>query len=156
MIHPKDIESCEVVGKLNGSDVKLLKTKGGFHMFIGKKDKQGGDIVLAGASHKAIGMYKMGKDYSGFQPNLQKSESDALPSVTEIPNDSKYELYTLEKGEFKAISACRCGLEVMSVLLKNEDGAYYTHSIDVELAKKLPQEEKDLLATIMAKAMVNV
>ena len=156
MVDPKDVESCEVVGQLNGNDVKMLKTKGGFHLFVGKPKSNGKEVVLAGTSHRAIGLYKLKKEHNGFQQTLQKSESDLLPQVKELQSNSKYDLYTLENNGYKAICAYNCGVEVMSVLLKKEEDAYYTHSINAELAKKLPQAEKDLLATILAKAMANV
>lgn len=156
MVDPKDVESCEVVGKLHGDDVKLLKTKGGFHLFIGKKSARDKEVVLTGTSHKAIGMYKLKKEFNGFQPLLQKSEMDKLPAVREIPNDTKYSVYELENNGFKAITACQCGLEVMTVLLKKEDDGYATHSINADLAKKLPKEERALLATLMAKVITSV
>jgi hypothetical protein len=156
MIDQKDVDSCEVVGKLNGEDVKLLKTKGGFHLFIGKKSNREKEVVLTGTSHKAIGMYKLQKEFNGFQPLLKKSEMDVLPRVNEIPNDSKYRLYEMESNGYKAISACHCGIEVMAVLLKKEEDGYSTHSINADFAKKMSKEEKNLLATVVAKALANV
>lgn len=153
MVDPKDVDFCEVVGQLNGNEVKMLKTKGGFHLFVGKPTGSKKEVVLAGTSHKAIGLYKLKKEHNGFQPSLQKSEDTLLPKVQEIKNNSKYDLYSLENNGYKAICAYNCGVEVMSVLLKKEEDSYYTHSINAELAKKLPQQEKDLLASILAKAM---
>ena len=39
-IKPDEVEEIKVIGKLNGEDVKLIKTHGGFHVAMGKKDKK--------------------------------------------------------------------------------------------------------------------
>lgn len=105
-ILPNEVDSVKTVGKLFGDDVKLIKTYGGLHVFVGKKKKTSKKAeALAGSSHAAIGMYQLTKDYgSDFQPSLAKSESDKL---ADVENKTEYlpansiaagvELYRLKK-----------------------------------------------------------
>jgi hypothetical protein len=111
-ILPNEIKEIKTVGKLFDDDVKMIITDGGFHVFVGKKKKSAKKAeAIAGASHPAIGMHQLCKDYgSDFQPALAKSEHERMPDVEDktsyLPSDdinAGIELFTLtknDKGEF--------------------------------------------------------
>ena len=39
-LRPDEIESVRIIGELNGDEVKVLRTFGGFHVCVGKKTKK--------------------------------------------------------------------------------------------------------------------
>lgn len=107
-ISPKEVESIKIIGRLFDSDVKLVKTFGGFHIAVGKRKKQSqSSEALAGGSHQGIVAHQLSKEFgSDFQPAMFKSEQDRLEDVEEktqyLPSDQiegGVELFTLTKGE---------------------------------------------------------
>lgn len=143
MLNPQDVESIEVVGKLHGDDVKMIKTKGGYHMFVGRRAPHSEESVLTGSSHRAIGLHNLSKNYQNFQQTLKKSEEESLPIVRAMGEKHGYDIYSLEKGEDVLVSACKHGVEVMSLLLKREEDGLYTSAINKDLAQKFNKEEKE-------------
>jgi hypothetical protein len=106
-IQADEIESVKVIGNLFGTDVKLVKTTGGFHVAIGQKNKKSKKKeALAAGSHQAIVAHSISKEFgSDFQPALAKSEHDRLETVIEktqyLPREAiekGIELFTLSKG----------------------------------------------------------
>jgi len=106
-IKSSEIESIEIIGELNNNDVKLLRTFGGFNIAVGikKKGKRKPEVLTAG-SHKALVSHQIGKEFNEFNPTLQKSEQDSLPSVKDVSNklnnnliDMGYEAFVLNKHE---------------------------------------------------------
>jgi len=143
-IKPNEVESVSVVGTLNGDDVKIIKTHGGFHLAVGKKNKKSKKSeVLAGGSHKAIVAHQIQKDYgSDYQPILSKSEHDNLGKIedkTSYLNSDNIqdgvELYAITKNnkvEFvlykRGLTLCKYGAEIKSdsLILKNK---YFNKSL---------------------------
>ena len=106
MIDPKEVDTIDVIGKLNGSDVKLVRTKGGFHVAIGKATRSGQETALSAGSHPAIVKYNVEKAYPSFELSMAKSESEQGPEVRDLSSgfrkeiyDLGYGLYSLTKGE---------------------------------------------------------
>lgn len=74
-ITPNEIASVEEAGELNNSPVKMIKTKGGFWIAVGKPRGHSKEEALAAGSHPAIVKYNMEKQFPDFQPSLMKSET---------------------------------------------------------------------------------
>lgn len=72
-ITPNEIDSIEDTGTLNGSPVKMIRTKGGFFIAVGR-GRGTQDEALAAGSHPAIVKYNLEKQYPGFQASMMKSE----------------------------------------------------------------------------------
>jgi len=120
-IKPDEVEEVKVIGRLNDDDVKIVKTKGGFHVAIGKKEKNSRKAdALAAGSHPGIVSYQIEKMYgTGFQPAIFKSEQDALHKVEDktenLPDMAKnagLELYVLNKSNEYSFVLCKHGLEL--------------------------------------------
>lgn len=133
-INPKEVESITTVGKLNDEDVKLLKTRGGLNILIGRKSKKGKkkDDVLAAGSHQGIALYQIEKQYGNdFQPSMFKSEHDIAETVTE-----KTDLLPKEVSE--------AGAE-MYVIKKNNDLEFIVTKFGVTICKYEAEIKKNNL-----------
>lgn len=153
MLDPKDIDSITTVGYLGKDEVKMLKTRGGYHIFTH------GDKVLMGSSHRAIGLHKIGKAFPSFKNAMQKSEQEKMPAVTDLTRyltgTSKFEIYSMQKGEDIEATVCKYGTEVMSVLLKKESDGVYTHGVK-KTPTNLSQAEKEEIADGLSKACIDL
>jgi hypothetical protein len=77
MISPEEIDDIFDIGELNGSEVKVIKTIGGFYAATSKNN--GKDIVLAGGSHPALVRHALKKKFgNSFKASLLKSENSQL------------------------------------------------------------------------------
>lgn len=98
----EDIEKVTDVGSLYGDKVKLLKTWGGLHVLVGKKNKHSREPdTLAAASHKALAIHQLEKEYGDdFKPIIMKSENEQLPQIKDYAfiKDENLELISLSKG----------------------------------------------------------
>ena len=104
-IKPSEIDSVDSIGDLAGEQVKLVKTKGGLYIAVGRPRGKKKDEVIAAGSHPAIVRYNIEKAYAEFQPAMIKSEtgeeslvagmSDLLPSNM---RKSGYDLYVIKKS----------------------------------------------------------
>ena len=103
-IRQSDIDTIESAGMLDGNEVKLIRTIGGFWMAICKLGKSLKETVLSAGSHPAIVKFNIQKQYPQFQPAMYKSEAFlAEPTVeshshflTEELIKSGYEIYSLQ------------------------------------------------------------
>lgn len=73
-IKPSEIEKVDELGTLDGEKIKLVKTKGGLYLAIGKARKQSNPEVLAAGSHPAIVRHNIQKSFAQFQASMMKSE----------------------------------------------------------------------------------
>ena len=73
-ITPNEIAQVEEIGSLDSSPVKMIKTKGGFWIAVGKPRGKLKEEAIAAGSHPAIVKYNMEKQHPEFQPSLMKSE----------------------------------------------------------------------------------
>ena len=80
---PNEIDSVEDAGLLNGSKVKLIKTKGGFWIAVGRPQGKLQEEALAAGSHPAIVRYNLERQHPTFQPSMQKSELMGLEPLVE-------------------------------------------------------------------------
>jgi hypothetical protein len=104
-ISPEEIDSIEEAGFLDNSPVKLIRTKGGFYIAVGKPKGKNREEALSAGSHPAIVKFNIEKQYPSFMPNMMKSES-AMPSVVEqhshfLSDDlrkSGHDIYSVQSG----------------------------------------------------------
>lgn len=129
-IKPDEVEEVKVIGKLHDDDVKLVKTKGGFYVAIGKKKKESNKAdALAAGSHQALVAYQVEKMHGqSFQPVINKSESEKLPEVEDLSNilpnlakNSGLELFVLEKYNHIDFVFCKHGVELAKYETYHED-----------------------------------
>lgn len=120
-IKENEVESIKVIGKLNGDDVKLVKTHGGFHIALGKKDKKSHKAeALAAGSHQGLVAYQIEKMHgSDFEPAIFKSEAEQLPKVEDrshdLPDMAKnagIEVFVLSKFNHLDFVVCKGGIEL--------------------------------------------
>jgi hypothetical protein len=106
-ITPNEIHSIEDAGNLDGSSVKMIRTKGGFWIAVGKPKGKFRDEALAAGSHPAIVKFNLEKQYPAFQPNLMKSEAQMDNAVVEKHSHflseelrkSGHDIYSVQEGE---------------------------------------------------------
>jgi hypothetical protein len=95
-ITPNEVDTIEDAGMIDGSPVKLLRTKGGFWMAIGRPRGKFRDEAIAAGSHPAIVRYQLEKQYPTFQPVLQKSEN--MADMAKVEKHSHYLSDSLRKS----------------------------------------------------------
>jgi len=120
-IKPNEVDEVKVIGKLNGDDVKLVKTHGGFHIAMGKKDKKSNKAeALAAGSHQALVAYQIEKIHGNdFEPTIFKSEAEQLPKVEDMSSflpdmakNSGIEIYALSKFNHIDFVMCKNNVEL--------------------------------------------
>jgi hypothetical protein len=120
-IKPDEVEEVKIIGKLHDDDVKLVKTKGGFYVAVGKKKKESNKAdALAAGSHQALVAYQVEKIHgNSFQPTISKSEKDRLPEVEDMTKilpdqaiNSGLELFVLEKYNHIDFVFCKHNIEL--------------------------------------------
>lgn len=106
-ITEQEIASIEEAGTLDQYPVKMIRTKGGFWIAVGKPRGKLREEALAAGSHPAIVKYNLSKQYPAFQESLMKSEaladSDALVEkhshfLSEDLRKSGHDVYSVQKG----------------------------------------------------------
>lgn len=104
-IKPQEIHSIEDAGTLDNSPVKMIRTKGGFYIAVGKTKGKAQEEALAAGSHPAIVKYNVEKQYPQFQPAMMKSESMVDPVVDKhshfLSQDlrkSGHDIYSIQNG----------------------------------------------------------
>lgn len=155
-ITPNEIESIEDVGMMNGAPVKILRTKGGFHIAVGRNGKPT-DEALAAGSHPAIVKYNLEKQYAGFQPNMMKSEGALNPAVvtkhshylSEELRKSGHDVYAVQTGQNIEFQITKQDIKIGSAVgvLRN-DSLMMKHDMNV------PQEFSGALAGAAAEKAI--
>ena len=103
-INQNEIASVELMGTLDGHDIKLIKTRGGLNLAIGP-DGKGGESVMGAGSHRAIVLYNFEKNHPSFHPAIMKSESQSQTTTDKhshfLSDDlrkSGHDIYSVEDG----------------------------------------------------------
>ncbi len=116
-IKPEDVQEVTTVGELHGDSVKMVKTWGGLHVMVGKKDKSSKKPdALAAASHRALACHQLEKMFGkAFEPSMAKSESEQIESVVEFsvsPELKKdhLEIYSIAKNNEVDFVVARFGV----------------------------------------------
>lgn len=159
-IKPQEVESIRVIGQLNGDDVKVIKTIGGFYCAVGRKSKnKKGVEPLAAGSHLALVAHQIEKQYANdFHHAMFKSEAEVLPEVKEYTKklpvemvEAGYELFTLTKNEKVNFVATKLGAEIVNFEgIKTSEGyelerAYPTSSKGSKETSKICQAIADII-----------
>lgn len=121
-INPKEVESIEIIGELNGDDVKVVKTKGGYYCAIGKKKpKSSLSEPLAAGSHIAIVSHQVNQMYGDFKPSLNKNEQDNITLVdltfklSPFLTEKGHNLFSLQKDEKINFIVEKYGIPVLNL-----------------------------------------
>ena len=101
-----EIDTIEEAGILDQAPVKLLRTKGGFWIAVGKPKGKFKEEALAAGSHPAIVKYNLEKQYPGFQASMMKSEAFNNVEIVEkhshfLSDDlrkSGHDVYSVQNG----------------------------------------------------------
>lgn len=102
---PNEIDRVEEAGTLDNNPVKMIRTKGGFWIAIGKKRNRHSEEALAAGSHPAIVKYNLEKQFPDFQPAMTKSEHGIEPIVAkhshflnEDLRKSGHDIFSIQTG----------------------------------------------------------
>lgn len=170
-IQPNEVESVKTIGNLNGDEVKVVKTYGGFYVAVGKKKKNSKKAeALAAGSHQALVAHQLGKEYGAdFEPAIFKSEADQLEKVESktdyLPADmiaKGLELFTLSKNGKVDVVLYKRGLtlgqytgeiEDKSLILKSHDFNKEVVGNDFRIAKAFSRALKDKVHELALKGI---
>lgn len=143
---PNEIDRIEEVGILDNNPVKMIRTKGGFWIAIGKKRNNGPEEALAAGSHPAIVKYNLEKQFSGFQPTMQKSEQGVEPTVNKhshfLPEDlrkSGHDIFSIQTGnsvEFQ-LTKQNSALVTLKGYIDSENLSLETPKVPKNMAKAM-------------------
>jgi len=106
-IKADEILSVEEAGMLDKHPVKMLRTKGGFWIAVGRPKGKHKDEAIGAGSHPAIVRYNLEKQYPAFEPALMKSEmfndSAIVDKHSHFLSDelrkSGYDVYSVQDGK---------------------------------------------------------
>jgi len=118
-ISPNEIHSIQEAGILDGSPIKLVRTKGGFFIGVGKPRGKHKEEALAAGSHPAIVKYNIEKAYPQFQPAMMKSEGFVEPIVEKHSHflsdelrKSGHDIYSVQTSERVEFQVTKLGMQV--------------------------------------------
>lgn len=130
-VTPNEVDTIEDAGVLDGSPVKLLRTKGGFWMAIGKPRGKYKDEAIAAGSHPAIVRYQLEKQYPTFQPAMMKSELATEMSKVEKHSHflsdslrkSGHDIFSIQSSDKIEFQITKQNVTLHSVESQLKDGA---------------------------------
>lgn len=122
-ITPNEIDSIENAGMLDGSPVKLIRTKGGFWIATGRPKGKSRDEAIAAGSHPAIVKFDLEKRFPSFEPALMKSAYFTDNTIvekhshflTEELRKSGHDIYSVQDGSEVNFHITKHNLKVASV-----------------------------------------
>lgn len=138
-ISPNEIESIEDVGLMHGSPVKMLRTKGGFYIAVGRNQGKTQDEALAAGSHPAIVKYNLEKQYHSFQPAMLKSEVSLSAAVvtkhshflSEDLQKSGHDVYSVQSGTSIEFQVTKHDVKIGSIQATLEKDAIVVNDMKV-------------------------
>ena len=138
-ITANEIDSIEDVGMMNGHSVKLLRTKGGFHIAVGRQLGKNQDEALAAGSHPANVKYNLEKQYASFQPVMMKSEVSLSPAVvtkhshylSEDLKKSGHDVYSVQSGTSIEFQITKHDVKIGSIQTTLEKDALVVNEMKV-------------------------
>ncbi|HXN74924.1 MAG TPA: hypothetical protein VN855_00345 [Candidatus Acidoferrum sp.] len=145
-ITPNEIDRVEEAGTLYDSPVKMVRTKGGFWIAIGKKKRHTSEEALAAGSHPAIVKYNLEKQYSEFRPAMMKSEGMIEPVVEKhshfLSDDLRkggYDIFSIQNGQLVEFQITKQNAQVATVngSISNDHLLIESLSIPKEFVKAL-------------------
>lgn len=141
-ITANEIHSVEDAGILDGSKVKMIRTKGGFWIALGKPKGKFQDEALAAGSHPAIVKFDLEKRFPTFQPSMMKSEFFSDNSIVDkhshfLEEDlrkSGHDIFSVQEGNVVNFHITKHNLNVASV-----NGVFENDYLVIK-SLKIPQE----------------
>jgi hypothetical protein len=131
-ITANEIAAVEEAGSLDGSPVKMIRTKGGFWICVGKLRGKLNEEALAAGSHPAIVKYNLSKQYPMFQEAMMKSEAMAGSEgvvekhshfLTEDLRKSGHDIYSVQNGPDITFHVTKQNVKVAQGTAHVQDGA---------------------------------
>lgn len=136
---PNEIETIEDAGMLNNSVVKLIKTKGGFWIAVGRPLGKLQEEALAAGSHPAIVKYNLERQHPTFQPALTKSE--LLSSPTKVEKHSRFlseeliksghDLFSIQTNDHIEFQVTKQNAKLASAFGSIENGVLVLRDMDI-------------------------
>lgn len=123
-ITAEEIAAIEEAGMLDQQPIKMIRTKGGFWIAVGKLRGRFNEEALAAGSHPAIVKWQLTKKYPQFQESLMKSEAFSEVSaqveqhshfLTEELRKSGHEVFSVQSGDDLAFHVTKQGIKVGEV-----------------------------------------
>jgi hypothetical protein len=155
-IDPKEVKSIKTIGSLHDDDVKLVTTKGGLYLALGKKSKNNKKHdALAAGSHPALVLHQIEKEFkSEFQHAINKSESDILPEVSELNCEVKgLSMFSLKKGINIDVVVAKFGIEICKCECEISGNNLKVKRVDYR-AKAFTADVKEVLRSQMNKGII--
>lgn len=156
-IDKKEIREVKKLGTLDGSEVKLVSLKGGFHIGLGKKKNGQKDEILAAGSHPAIVAHQISKTYGhSFEQTLNKSEQESMPAVVDyshtieaslIKNEG-YDIYALKNNTQCEFKLTKHNFDVCTILAK-DNGSEIVIEKYIHSSKPIAKEVSETLSKAM-------
>jgi len=153
-IKKDEIKDVKKIGNLNGSEVKLVTLKGGFHIGLGKKKKNSGEMdILAVGSHPALVHHQISKKYeNNFEQSMNKSESEDISVVKSYSKnlDSKsknvlgLDIYSIKKNEEVDFKVTKHNFEVFSIKGREVNGEIVLEKTEKDLQRLSNVDKKEL------------
>lgn len=139
-ITPNEIESIEDAGLLDNTPVKMIKTRGGFWIAVGRPRGRLQEEALAAGSHPAIVKYNLERQHPGFQPAMHKSELMGPPATVERHSHflsdelrkSGHDMYSVQTGDQIEFQVTRQNNHVASVVGNLEQGVLVFKDMNID------------------------
>ncbi len=124
-IKEDEVKTIKKIGKLHGSEVKLVTLKGGFHIGMGKKNKSSKKSeILAIGSHPALVAHQIEKKYDQkFEQSMVKNEGEIVSTVEDfshtlnstLKNVLGLDIYAIKKAEKVEFKVTKHKFEIFSI-----------------------------------------
>jgi hypothetical protein len=154
-IDPSEVKTIKNIGSLHNEDVKMVATKGGLFLALGKKSKYKKDYeALAAGSHPALVMHQLEKEFKhDFHQTLAKSEADQLPEVKELDCSVKgLSMFSLKKNTDIDVVIAKFGVEVCKCECEVNGNDLKIKKIDYRVG--FTPDMKDVLRSEMNKGLI--
>lgn len=144
---PNEIDTIEDAGMLDNTMVKLIRTKGGFWIAVGRPKGKLQEEALAAGSHPAIVKFNLERQHPGFQPSMMKSEllSENVKVerhshfLSDILRKSGHDLYSIQNGPQIEFQITKHNAKVSSVIgtLENDVLVFKDLEVDKQFTRAL-------------------
>lgn len=156
-INPDEIKDIKSIGSLHDEDVKMVVTKGGLYLVLGRssKNKKSHEALAAG-SHPALVIHQIEKQFKkDFHPLINKSETEQLPEVKELDcNINGLSMFSLSKNSNTDIVITKFGIEMCKCACEIEGENLKIKRIDYRPG--FNDQMKDSLRTELNKGVIQI
>ena len=140
-IKSEDVAEITEVGELYGDRVKMIKTWGGLHVIVGKKDKSSRKPEsLAAASHRALAVHQLEKQFGNdFKPAMMKSETAQMEEVQQFPVSREMNKYHLTIHSITKNNEVDFVVSRFGVVLAKYECEIHKNELNVKSYNKTPK-----------------